>query len=62
MPLKQQHGGASVSTSEDVTFRLSQDYFLLVIVFGILAVFYFVIMYVVGDARADRVNRLNKLK
>ena len=65
MPLKQQHesaGGASISTAQDYTFRLTQDYYLLLLVLGVLGIFYMVIMYIVGDARADRINRLNKLK
>lgn len=64
MPLKQQRdtGGSSISTAQDYTFRLTQDYYLLLLVLGALGIFYMVIMYIVGDARADRINRLNKLK
>ncbi len=64
MPLKQQFesSGSSISTDQDFTFRLTKEYYLLVFVLAILAIFYFAIMYIVGDARADRFNRLNKLK
>ena len=42
--------------------NLASDYFLLVLVLVILAIFYLVITYIIRSTDQDRIERLNKLK
>jgi len=60
--LKQQHAGEGSVSTDDAVGILSHDYALLCLVLGLLAVFYCMIMYIVTSSRADRTERLNKLK
>lgn len=60
--LKQQHAGTTDVSTDDTVGYLSHDYALFLLVLGLLAIFYFVIMNIVSGSWADRTERLNKLK
>eukprot|EP01039_Chlorochromonas_danica_P010339 gene10340-11446_t len=65
MAIKEQfdHGGEIEDESTHRMFAsLFYDYSLLLLVLFFLGVFFLVIMYILTDANADRVTRLDRLK
>lgn len=63
MAIKQQFDNqGQVGEGSGLYFNLTHDYYLLMLVLGVLGLFYIVIMYILSSTNAERVARLDQLK